>query len=123
MYKFLLLSAFLLSGLTYSSAQQIQLSNATVDLGNISIGEKAMTTIDIKNIGDKPLLLNNVSSACDCLKITWSNSPIAAGNSATITVEYTKTAIEGAFNQSVIISSNAVDENRKIIRIKGFVQK
>ncbi|HUH35712.1 MAG TPA: DUF1573 domain-containing protein [Moheibacter sp.] len=123
MNKFLLVSAFLLSGWSLLSAQQITLSETTVDLGRIAFGNKAQTTIDIKNTGDKPLIINNVSSACDCVRPTWSKEAIAPGSTTKMTIEYTKSNIEGAFNQTVTISSNAISEGRKIFRIKGIIEK
>ncbi len=123
MKKLLLASAFLVSGLTLLSAQEIELSESNVDLGNVSFGGKAITTVQIKNTGDKPLIISDAKASCGCTVPTWPKEPIAPGKSAAMTVEYKTTSKAGAFNKTVTISSNAVTEGRKIFRIKGIVDQ
>lgn len=121
MKKLLLTSAFLLSGIAFMSAQEIELSESNVDLGNIQFNGKAVTTVQIKNTGDKPLIISDAKASCGCTVPTWPKDPIAPGKSAPMTVEYTTTSRAGAFNKTVTVNSNAVTEGRKIFRIKGVV--
>lgn len=121
MKKLLLTSAFLLSGIAFMSAQEIELSESNVDLGNIQFNGKAVTTVQVKNTGDKPLIISDAKASCGCTVPTWPKDPIAPGKSAPMTVEYTTTSRAGAFNKTVTVNSNAVTEGRKIFRIKGVV--
>jgi len=121
MKNLLMLGAFLAGGIGLLSAQEIELSESNVDLGNVEYGGKAVTTVDIKNTGDKPLIISNAKASCGCTVPTWPKEPIAPGKSAKMTVEYKTTTKSGAFNKTVTISSNAITEGRKIFRIKGVV--
>lgn len=122
MKKLLLSAAILMGGITFMSAQEIEISESNVDLGNIEYGGKAVTTVQIKNTGDKPLVISNAQASCGCTVPTWPKDPIAPGKTAPMTVEYTTTTKAGAFNKTVTINSNAVTEARKIFRIKGVVK-
>lgn len=121
MKKLLFIGAFAVAGFSFLNAQEIELSESTVDLGNIALGGKAITTVSIKNTGDKPLIISDAKASCGCTVPSWPKEPIAPGKSANMTVEYTTTSKAGAFNKTVTINSNAVTEGRKIFRIKGVV--
>ncbi|MFV0304513.1 MAG: DUF1573 domain-containing protein [Moheibacter sp.] len=121
MKKLLLAGAFLVGGIGLLSAQEIEISESNVDLGNIAFGGKAVTTVQIKNTGDKPLIISDAKASCGCTVPKWPKEPIAPGKTADMTVEYTTTKKAGAFNKTVTINSNAVTEGRKIFRIKGIV--
>lgn len=122
MKKLLFIGAFAFVGLGFLSAQEIELSESTVDLGNVKFGGKAVATVQIKNTGDKPLIISEAKASCGCTVPQWPKEPIAPGKSANMTVEYTTTSKAGAFNKTVTINSNAVTEGRKIFRIKGVVE-
>lgn len=121
MKKLILACAFIAGGMILSSAQQIELSESIVDLGNIEYGGKALATINVKNTGDKPLIIASAQPSCGCTVPNYPKEPIAPGKSANMTIEYTTTKRAGAFNKTVTINSNAVTEGRKIFRIKGVV--
>lgn len=123
MKKLLLTAAFLVSGIAFMTAQEIEISESNVDLGNIEFGGKAVTTVQIKNTGNKPLIISEAKASCGCTVPSWPKEPIAPGKTADMTVEYTTTKKAGAFNKTVTINSNAVTEGRKIFRIKGVVKE
>lgn len=123
MKNLIMIGAFLVGGIGFLNAQEIELSESNVDLGNIKFGGKAVTTVQVKNTGDKPLIISDAKASCGCTVPTWPKEPIAPGKSAPMTVEYTTTSKAGAFNKTVTISSNAVTEGRKIFRIKGVVDQ
>lgn len=122
MKKLLFTGIFAFLGLGFLSAQEIELSESTVDLGNIKLGGKAIATVQVKNTGDKPLIISEAKASCGCTVPKYPKEPIAPGKSADMTVEYTTTSKAGAFNKTVTLSSNAVTEGRKIFRIKGVVE-
>lgn len=122
MKKLLFIGAFAFVGFSFLSAQEIELSESTVDLGNVKLGGKAIATVQVKNTGNKPLIISEAKASCGCTVPKYPKEPIAPGKSAEMTVEYTTTSKAGAFNKTVTISSNAVTEGRKIFRIKGVVE-
>jgi len=123
MKKLFIIGTFLVGGIGLLNAQEIELSESNVDLGNVKFGGKAITTVQIKNTGDKPLIISDAKASCGCTVPTWPKEPIAPGKTADMTVEYKTTSKAGAFNKTVTISSNAVTEGRKIFRIKGVVDQ
>lgn len=121
MKKLFLIGAILAGGITFMNAQEIELSESFVDMGNIEYNGKAITTVQIKNTGDKPLIVSSAKAGCGCTVPTWPKEPIAPGQSKPMTVEYTTTKRVGNFQKSVTINSNAVTEGRKMFRFKGVV--
>lgn len=66
MKKLLLTGLFFVGGLALLNAQEIEISESNVDLGSIEYGGKAVTTVQIKNTGDKPLIISDARASCGC---------------------------------------------------------
>jgi len=90
------------------------------DYGTIKNGADGKCTFEFKNTGNAPLILSNAKGSCGCTVPTWPKEPIAPGAKAVISVQYDSKRA-GAINKSVTITSNAVNEPNKVIRIKGTV--
>ncbi len=102
------------------SGAKIEFAKETHDYGTIKYGADGSCTFEFKNTGNAPLIISNAKGSCGCTVPSWPKEPIAPGAKGTITVKYdTKRA--GAINKSVTITSNAVNEPTKVIRIKGTV--
>jgi len=72
------------------------------------------------NTGTEPLILANVKGSCSCTVPSWPKEPIPPGGEGVIKVKY-NTALVGAINKTVTITSNAVNTPTKVIRITGTV--
>jgi hypothetical protein len=102
------------------SGAKIDFSKETHDYGTIKYGADGTCTFEFKNSGNAPLIISNAKGSCGCTVPVWPKEPIAPGAKGVITVKYdTKRA--GAINKTVTITSNAVNEPNKIVRIKGNV--
>ncbi|MES2799747.1 MAG: DUF1573 domain-containing protein [Bacteroidota bacterium] len=99
---------------------KIEFSKETHDYGTIKYGADGSCTFEFKNTGNEPLIISNAKGSCGCTVPEWSKEPIAPGAKGSIKVKY-DTKRPGAINKSVTITSNAVNEPTKIIRIKGNV--
>lgn len=98
----------------------IEFSKEVHDYGTIKNGANGECTFEFTNKGSEPLILANVKGSCQCTVPEWPKEPIAPGEKQKITVKYnTKNA--GPINKSVTITSNAVNEPTKVLRIKGNV--
>ncbi len=73
------------------------------------------------NTGEVPLVIASIKSSCGCTIPKKPTQPIAPGKKGTIEVAYDTNRI-GGFSKSITILSNAKTP-RKVIRIKGVVQK
>ena len=99
---------------------KIEFAKEKHDYGTIENGADGTCTFDFTNTGNEPLIITNAKGSCGCTVPSWPKEPLSPGATATITVKYdTKRA--GAINKSVTITSNAVNEPTKVIRITGNV--
>lgn len=90
------------------------------DFGSLKYGADGTHVFEFKNTGNAPLIISNAKGSCMCTVPDWPKQPINPGETGKVTVKYdTKRA--GAINKSVTITSNAVNESTKILRIKGDV--
>jgi len=99
---------------------KIDFTKETHDYGTIKYGADGSCSFEFKNTGNAPLIISNAKGSCGCTVAEWPKEPIAPGAKASIKVKYV-TKRPGAINKSVTITSNAVNEPTKVIRIKGNV--
>lgn len=99
---------------------KIEFEKEVHDYGTIKNGADGSCSFDFKNTGNQPLIISNAKGSCGCTVPSWPKEPINPGQTATITVKY-DTKRTGAINKSVTITSNAVNEPTKVLRIKGNV--
>ncbi len=99
---------------------KIKFDKEVHDYGTIKNGADGTCTFDFTNTGNQPLIISNAKGSCGCTVPSWPKEPVTPGQTATITVKY-DTKRTGAINKSVTITSNAVNEPKKLIRIKGKV--
>ena len=99
---------------------KIEFSKETHDYGNIKYDGDPYCNFEFKNTGDEPLIISNAKGSCGCTVPEWPKEPIAPGAKGSIRVKY-DTNRPGPINKSVTITSNALNEPNKVIRIKGEV--
>jgi hypothetical protein len=128
MKKALLSLAFVVGLISFTSAQTQVVSGPSItvdkevhDYGTIPFGGNGQCEFKVTNTGTEPLILSKCKGSCGCTVPTCEPNPIAPGQSSNITVKYdTKRA--GVINKSVTITSNAINEPTKVVRIKGTVE-
>lgn len=123
MNKLLASLAFALSAsaLVAQSGAMIQVDKQVHDYGTIPQGANGECVFTVTNTGDAPLIITNCKGSCGCTVPKCDTQPIAPGQKSAITVKY-DTKRTGVINKSVTISSNAVNEPEKVVRIKGMVE-
>lgn len=113
-------------GLSKATAQEVQtganieFSKDTHDYGNVKNGGNGKCTFEFTNTGTAPLIISNAKGSCGCTVPQWPKEPIAPGAKGVITVEYDTKKV-GPINKSVTITSNAVNEPTKTLKIRGNV--
>lgn len=149
MKKILLLSAFIVFGLTAANAQEIAsaskvktevkktkkvkkaklpkvegagmvFENETIDYGIIEQNADGQREFALTNNGNKPLIIMSATGSCGCTVPDAPKEPIAPGAKAVIKVKYDTNRI-GAFTKTVTVNSNA-STTPKILTIKGEVK-
>ncbi len=117
----LLFSIFFIFSISFLYAKgQFQFEKETHDFGIVIDGVKATYIFKFKNVGDQPIIMNQVKPSCGCTSPVWTKTPILPGQEGEIKVIYNSTNRIGSFNKSITISSNA-DPASKVVYIKGLV--
>lgn len=101
------------------SGQQIFFAQTTYDYGEIQEGSDGIYTIDFKNVGDTPIVVNRVRSSCGCTVPSWPQEPVEPGAAGEIKVKY-NTRLTGSFMKSVYVYSSAENSPVKLT-VKGKV--
>lgn len=111
-----------LAGFATTIAQntpKFQFTSEVIDYGEIKKGSDGTRIFQFKNIGNFPLVIENVYSSCGCAVPSWTKTPVAPGGTGEIVVKY-NTDIVGPIRRTISITSNA-DESTKAVKIKGKV--
>lgn len=102
-------------------SQEFKFESETIDYGKIAKGSKGDRTFVFTNVGDAPLIITNIQSSCGCTIPEKPKDPIMPGKKGKIKVSYDTNRL-GGFSKMITIFSNAKN-SRKVIKIKGFVDK
>ncbi|MCF4102434.1 DUF1573 domain-containing protein [Gillisia sp. M10.2A] len=122
MKKFLSVLILIIAGYTSMAAQNVakfEFKSEVIDYGEIEKRSNGVRVFTFKNIGNAPLVIENVYSSCGCTVPTWTKTAISPGGSGEIQVKY-DTSRTGPIRRTITIYSNA-DEPTKAIKIKGKV--
>ena len=100
---------------------EISFAKKTIDYGTLKVGDVRTVEMVYTNIGKKPLLLENVTTNCDCTEVEWSRKPLMPGKSDVIIVTYTAKN-PGLISKWVTVMSNA-ETDRVILKTSGKVEE
>lgn len=132
MKKLALICLFALMG-TVASAQNVESNEVPANgakirfeemehqYGTIQKGGDGDCEFKFWNDGNEPLILQNVKASCGCTTPSYTQKPVMPGQSGVIKVHYNTNNI-GGFSKTVTVTSNAVDNPRVVLRIKGNVK-
>ena len=84
----------------------------------MSLGEEKMAIFELKNNSDELLVIENVSTTCDCASISFDKKPVIVDGSLQVMVTVKPKEI-GFFSQTVIVKSNI--SNFVKLRVVGHV--
>ena len=88
--------------------------------GTIQKGGNGDCQFKFWNDGDEPLILQTVKASCGCTTPKYTQKPVMPGQQGVIDVHY-NTNNPGGFSKTVTVTSNAVNNQRVVLRIKGTV--
>lgn len=119
MKKLFSLFIMLVIGATICIAQnqaEIKFDKITQDLGTFSVNSPVKTaTFTFTNVGNAPLVLNQVVASCGCTVPRYDKKPVAPGQKGTITVTYNGTGkFAGHFKKSITVRSNGKVEMTRL---------
>jgi hypothetical protein len=99
----------------------IKFTKQSHDYGTIENGADGTCEFKFTNSGNEPLLISNCRASCGCTVPSWPKEPIQPGEASSIKVKY-DTKRTGKIYKTITITSNAVNEPRKTVSIKGTVK-
>lgn len=89
------------------------------DFGKIKQGEPVTYSFEIKNIGTKPLVVENSWASCGCTTPEKITEPILPGATAKLKVQYNAAAV-APFTKDVYVKFAGIDQT-KSVQITGEV--
>lgn len=99
---------------------KIVISDSVIDMGRFSWNEENKNIVVVKNTGNFPLIINNITTSCGCTSIEYDKSPVTPQDSITINIIY-KAEHPGHFNKTITMYCNT--ENSPLrLNISGNAQ-
>lgn len=81
--------------------------DSMVSFGTVPFGKKVTVNFTCKNTGSKPLIITNAKPGCGCTVANFTQTPIAPGESGTVTAELdTEKTKGGTVKKSIIVTTN-----------------
>lgn len=105
---------------TPANGAKIRFTETEHNYGTITKGGNGDCEFTFINEGNEPLILSNVKASCGCTTPSYTQKPVMPGNTGTIKVHYNTNNV-GGFSKTVTVTSNAVDNPRVVLKIKGNV--
>ena len=105
-----------------ANGARISFSETEHNYGTIIKGGDGDCEFTFTNEGNEPLILQNVKASCGCTTPSYTQKPVMPGQIGTIKVHYNTNNV-GGFSKTVTVTSNAVDNPRTVLRIKGTVKQ
>lgn len=103
-------SLYAVDTLLYSMPTRIMFSDTQLDLGNIREGQEKEIVYRYKNIGDKPLVLFNVSPGCGCTIADYSQEPLGPGEGDSIMARFDSKGKEGSYIKNIRVNCNTEEK-------------
>lgn len=103
-----------------ANGAKIRFEELEHNYGTIQKGGNGECEFKFWNDGNEPLILQNVKASCGCTLPSYTQKPVMPGQSGVITVKYNTNNV-GGFSKTVTVTSNAVDNPRVQLRIRGNV--
>lgn len=89
------------------------------DFGKIPQGTPVEAVFEFTNTGDAPLIISNAKGSCGCTVPSYTNTPIAPGETGKVKAVFNAAAV-GAFNKTITLTANT-ETATTVLRIKGEV--
>lgn len=93
---------------------KIKVQEQSISLGRFDWKEEQKVKFTIQNIGEHPLIINDVTTSCGCTSVDYSKEPVRPGESITLQVTY-KADYPEHFDKTITVYCNA---NPSLIHLK-----
>lgn len=104
---------------TEENKTKCKLSTTSINLGTIEYKKTRKANVVIRNIGETPLIIQDIQTGCGCIQINYDKKPIPCGDSSNIIINYHAIST-GIINKNIKIFCNTNTSYN--INIKGIVK-
>lgn len=98
---------------TKASLTTAELDISQLDFGELSEGVSQQRIVNLKNTGNKPLIVQDVVVSCGCTKVKYPQTPIMPGETGEVVVSYDPDK-KGGFHKTVTLYCNAKQSPLKL---------
>lgn len=103
-------------------SQEVVCKDPICKFGFVTEGDTVSISYELKNNGDKPLIISNYEVECGCTTMEKIYTAIEAGESFTVRVKFDTHEKYDRQDRTVTIISNAIN-SPTVLRFKGVVLK
>ena len=97
----------------------LEIDKTVHNFGDIMLNSGPVScTFTLKNTGDKPAVIYNVTSSCGCTDVTWTKEPLMPGKSGKIGVTYSNDEGAYPFDKSLTVYVSDV-KKPVILKVRG----
>lgn len=97
----------------------LEIDRTTHNFGDIMLGSGPVScTFNLKNTGEKPAVIYNVTTTCGCTDVEWTREPIRPGMSGKISVTYSNDEGPYPFDKSLTVYVSDV-KKPIILKLRG----
>lgn len=102
---------------TVGNSTTVSVNQTTIDFGSFPKTEKQERTFVLTNIGNKLLVIQDVTTSCGCTKVEYSKEPVRPSGTLELKVIYEAEQAEH-FNKAITVYCNA-DNSPLRLTVKG----
>jgi hypothetical protein len=84
------------------------------NFGKLIQGEKVSYTYKFKNAGNATLVISSVLPGCNCTVAQFTKTPIAPGESGSITVNFNSETKKGLVNTTIVVQANTYPADTRL---------
>lgn len=93
------------------------------DLGTVKEGPEVEISYKFKNVGDKDLIIQNVTAGCGCTIVEKPKEPFAPGQVGTIRAKFNTEGHTGTNNKSIYVTANTRENINQELKFHIVVEK
>jgi hypothetical protein len=114
-----LTAALALGAADAMAAPKVQVEPKEVDLGNIDEGNSYDRFVEVKNVGDAPLVIEEVKSSCGCTAAAVDGvTELKPGQSEKVKISFNSRGMDGVITKKVTVVTNDPDAKFTEVTLK-----
>lgn len=103
------------------SAPRTTVDRSSYDFGTVAQGKHVEHVFILKNIGDAPLTIGQVTTSCGCTVADVSSRTVASGKTSDIRVSFNSAGFSGAVTKRIMVQTNDPKTPVFTFTLKGTV--